>query len=162
MNKCFVIAILLADFILPFNAQAATRAEVIVKIEGDYLASVVIQPDSPFIAMMLAQARAANRGAPVIEWQQVQVDTAAAVSKAMATPGGPLDMAMQTSLKTLSDAELLQLSDLLSNPIYRKFQRACQSVEAQKQLMAALVQSSLQMPEVINQVLKQHGMQEVP
>lgn len=142
-------------------ANSASREALIDQIETQYVATAMFASDSPVVSSMLQPAMTANPGVSTEIWQTVRTETAAAVTKMFTEKGSTMDVLIRSSLDSLSDKELKSLSQVLSEPSYRKFQSAMSGPAAQQELHAGMAKVGMQLGAVINAVLVSHHLNEV-
>jgi hypothetical protein len=141
-------------------AQPAKRELLIENIETEYVSTEMFSSDSPVLNSILAPAMTANPGTPPETWHTVKVEVAAAVAKMFTEKGSPLDVLVRNSLESLSDKELKTLSQLLSDPTYKKFQAGMSSPSAQQQMSSGMAKAGLQLGPLINTILASHHLKE--
>lgn len=142
-------------------AQTLPREALIGRIESIYIQTTMLSADSPFIEMFIGSAKSANPGVDGDTWSGIKQEITPMLSKVMTEKGGLMDVFLRKSLENFSDAELEKLSQILSNPIYNKFQIAMASPSTQRELVQALFGYTLNFNAVINSVLVKHGLNEV-
>ena len=140
------------------SAEDSPHSALISRIEVQYLASTVVGPDSPIIDQWIAPARTLNPEVDQATWNGVKTDVAAALTSLLTAKGSALEVFFRGALDALSDAELARLSDLLNDPVYKKFQGAMGSTENQKRMLQAFMGDSLSMGAAVNGVLEKHGL----
>jgi hypothetical protein len=83
------------------------------------------------------------------------------MTKMFTEKGSTMDVLIRSSLESFSDKELKALSQVLSDPSFRKFQAAMSGPAAQQQLHAGMAKAGLQLGPLINAVLVNHQLNEV-
>ncbi|RJG05530.1 hypothetical protein D3870_05435 [Noviherbaspirillum cavernae] len=72
--------------------------------------------------------------------------------------GSPGYENLAVALSELSDKEIQQLDSLISQPVYRKFQKAMNSPSARDALAQGIYSSGYSAEDVIKRVLRNHGL----
>jgi hypothetical protein len=142
-------------------ANSAAREALIDQIESQYVATAMFASDSPAVISILQPAMTANPGVSTETWQSVKKETAAALTKMITEKGSTMDVLIRSSLESFSDKELKALSQVLSDPSFRKFQAAMSGPAAQQQLHAGMAKAGMQLAALINNVLVNHHLNEV-
>lgn len=142
-------------------SNTASRNDTIERIEALQLNESVFTPDSPFLMSMLQPALQANPGVGDEELHAIRIEAAPALSKVLTEPGGLLDTTYRTALAPLSDAELDRLAELLSDPVWRKFNASMAAPATQQQFVKALMSNTLQTRAALDAVLTKHGLKTV-
>ena len=161
MKRQLLLAALLALSSSVSLANSAAREALIDQIETQYVATAVFASDSPAVISILQTAMTANPGVSTETWQSVKKETAAALTKMITEKGSTMDVLIRSSLESFSDKELKELSQLLSDPTFRKFQAAMSGPAAQQQLHAVMAKAGMQLAALINTVLVNHHLNEV-
>jgi hypothetical protein len=134
---------------------------LIDQIEIQYATTAMFASDSPVVSSVLQPAMTTNPGVSPEIWQSVRKETAAAMTKMFTEKGSTMDELIRSSLESFSDKELKALSQVLSDPSFRKFQAAMSGPAAQQQLHAGMAKAGMQLGAVINAVLVNHHLNEV-
>jgi hypothetical protein len=142
-------------------ANSAAREALIDQIETQYVATAMFASDSPVVISILQPAITANPGVSTETWQSVKKETAAALTKMITEKDSTMDVLIRSSLEPFSDKELKALSQVLSDPSFRKFQAAMSGPAAQQQLHAGMAKAGMQLAALINTVLANHHLNEV-
>ncbi|MBI3561124.1 MAG: hypothetical protein HY080_05340 [Gammaproteobacteria bacterium] len=142
-------------------AQTVPRDTLIDRIESIYAQATMLSADSPFMEMFMAPAKTANPGVNKTTWLGIKQELALSISNTITEKGGLLDKVLRKSLENLSDEELERLRQILSDPVYNKFQAAMASPATQRQFAQALLGNALKLNTAINAVLVRHNLKEV-
>jgi hypothetical protein len=143
-------------------AESALPRELLIdQIEASYMQSVVLSSDSPFLAMILSNAKAQNPKASAEQWAVVKRELAPALSKVLTGKGGMLDYTLRKSFEIFSDDELVRLAQLIDDPIYRKLQTALNNPSTQLEMAKMMFNSAARMNNAINDILAKHGLNAV-
>ncbi len=161
MKRILFLGSLLALSSAVSIANSDTREGLISQIVSQYVATTMFATDSPVVSSMLQPAMTANPGVSTETWQSVKTETAAAVTKMLTDKGSTMDVLIRSSLDSLSDKEMKVLSQVLSEPSYKKFQAAMSGPAAQQQLQAGMAKAGMQLGALINTVLASHHLNEV-
>lgn len=157
-----IVALCWLQILLITPAFAQTPRELLLdQVEAAYLRLAVLPPDSPIVDMWLQAPRAKNPQASEETWRTVKQELWTALSKVIGQKGGVLDKFLRRSMDGLSDSELERMGQILTDPVYARFQQTMTTPEAQKQLMQVMVDSALTMQGAMNEVLRQYGLREV-
>jgi hypothetical protein len=142
-------------------AASATREALIDQIETQYVSTAMFASDSPVVSSILQPAMTANPGVSAETWQSVKKETAEALTKVITEKGSTMDVLIRSSLESFSDKELKELSQVISDPSFRKFQAAMSGPAAQQQLHAGMAKLGVELAALINTVLVNHHLNEV-
>jgi hypothetical protein len=143
------------------SAQSASREATIEHIEAlTFGQTNVYTPDSPIVALLITEAKAANPAEPQSTWDSIKAELATALAKAMTENGGPMRGVLSGALDSMSDAELNRLANMLDDPAYRKFQAALSTPSLQRRIMAASGANGARMQSALNTVLAKHGLKQ--
>ncbi|MFA6062694.1 MAG: hypothetical protein WC736_08845 [Gallionella sp.] len=159
MKSIFVLALFLWSSISV--AQTPPRDVLIDRVESIYFQATLYSPDSPSIELLFEPVKDSNPDVSNDTWLALKKEFAPAIAKAMTERGGPLDTAVRNSLRNLSDAELDKLCQILSDPVYSKFQGAIGNRSSQTQFLLALGDAVLKMTDAVNSVLTRHGLKKI-
>jgi hypothetical protein len=162
MRKLAVIAALALAPAFCLADDTAARDALIGRIENIHASHIVLTEDSPLVIALLASARGANPGVNETDWRDIAREVGIAISQGLMRPGGVVDHAFRDALAPLSDAELVRLEALLSDPVYSKYAMATASPAAQREILKAMMTNGVQMMNAgINTILSKHGLKEV-
>lgn len=143
-------------------AFAETPREALVdRVKDAFLQHFVLPADSPMLEMWLDGARAKNRQTPEETWRAVKAKLAVALSKVLGQKGGMLDQVIKQATMALSDTELRHLVEILSDPVFVKYQQGMLRPDSQKQMLEGMLNSTFAMQAAMNEVLRQHSLNEV-
>lgn len=158
-----ILVLALSLFLWPSISVAQTlpRDALIDRIESIYVETSLLPPDSPMIEMFIDAAKATNPGVSSDIWLGIKQEIAIAFSKVMTEKGGVMDTMIRRSLENLSEVELEKLSQILSDPVFYKFQAAMVSTPTQKQLMQVMHSIQPKLKAAANSSLVGHGLKEV-
>jgi hypothetical protein len=142
-------------------AQSLPRDALIDRVESIYVETSLLPPDSPMVEMFLEAAKSANPGVSNDKWFDIKIELATTFTKVMTEKGGVLDTIIRSSLESLSDAELDKLGQILSYPVFYKFQAAMIRPSTQNQLMQVMVGIKSKPKAAANSNLVDHGLKKV-
>ena len=162
MKHALATALISMTFCLPVFGQAAAREAQVQRIMALYLADTAFSTDSLLLTEVVAVAQHRNSGVDAREWPQIKVEIGVALTEWMTGKGGVLNVAFSGAVSGLSDAELAQLEQLISDPVYRKFMRAAASPAVQEQLSQAVSKNLNGLNDVVHAVLARHGVKAAP
>lgn len=134
---------------------------LIDRAEAAYLQYALLSPNSPMLDLWLQAPREKNRQVSEETWRAVREQLAAALTKVLGQRGGVMDSVLRQSMSSLSDSDLQRIVEILNDPAYARFQQAVASPESQKQLLQTIIGSALAMQGALNEILRQHGLNEV-
>ncbi|HEY2146235.1 MAG TPA: hypothetical protein VGH12_09215 [Steroidobacteraceae bacterium] len=155
MHRLFYASIL-PLFLAGLPTLAASRDDLVNQIEASYVSGTLIRSDSPIIEVLLESAKSANPNVAPDVWQSVKTDSAQAITKLLTGRGGVMDTIIRESLAPLSDKELQTLSQILSDPVYQKFQQVMSAPQTQKQMFDSMRQVGAHLVDTINGILAAH------
>jgi hypothetical protein len=144
------------------SAESTLPREMLIdQIEATYMQSVMLSSDSPFLTVILSTAKAQNPNVSAEQWEGIKRELAPALSKVLTGKGGMLDYTLRKSFAIFSDDELVRLSQILDDPIYRKLQTALNNPSTQMEMAKMLFSSAAKMNGAINDILVKHGLNAV-
>lgn len=161
MKSIFVLALSLFLWPSISVAQTLPRDALIDRVKSIYVETSLFPPDSPMIEMFIDAAKSTNPGVSSDIWPGIKQEIATAFSKVMAEKEGLIDTTIRRSLENLSDVELEKLGQILSDPVFYKFQAAMVSSSTQKQLMQVMLGIKPKLKAAANSSLVGHGLKEV-
>jgi hypothetical protein len=142
------------------TAQTASvipsRDELITQLEQQTLSQSILATDGPIIRSVMAPLMRRNTALSQADWQAVASELQANLIKEFMRPKQPFDFGFRASMRTFSDADLLQLNQLLKDPLLTRFKDAQASIELQKALAAELSVSADVVNDAINRIVREH------
>lgn len=121
----------------------------------------VYSAKSPIIERLLGSAKSANPAVSPDAWEKMKPELSIGLTKAMSENGGVFGGALNGAFDELSDSELDRVSQLLDDPVYKKFQTALANPAVQQRVMQLSMASASRMNAALNIVLASHGLREV-
>lgn len=152
-----LLTCLLAATFAPHSlAQASSRAADIKALQSIWLEQQPLLTDDSTTRTLLDAYRQLNPQLSEQEWQPVAQEILARLRQVLASLSSTLDVLLETSMDEFSDEEISRLVQLMSDPVYRKYQQALLSPAVQQRMVGEFAKAAQAMDNAANEVLRRH------